>query len=334
MVLQGIKNWVKTRNFLNDYIKKYCYLKYAKKYLKKQFHVPKAIFLETTNFCNAKCRMCPHIKIKREKGYMDWDLFKKVIDEAKSFEGEGLNIYLHKDGEPLLDALLFKRIKYIKQQLSKSKVYFHSNAMLLDEEKAKQLLDSGIDGVSFSVDGASEEGYEKIRAGLKYDIVKNNLEHFFEMRRRHTDRIEVTMQMVVCAENKQDINKYRRLWLDKADIVYFKARHSFLDTGPSLKTNTLKNRQLAFCEQPYDDMFIYWNGDVGLCCWDYDNLANLGNIREGELLSVYNNDRFNMIRAAMNNMDCSLITPCNVCAAIYGSDRSRYFGWEKRFRRR
>ena len=83
---------------------------------------------------------------------------------------------MHKDGEPLLDKLLFKRIDYIKENLKNSEVGLNSNAMLMDEEKARKICESGLDTISFSVDGASKQTYEYIRVNLNYDVVKKNIE--------------------------------------------------------------------------------------------------------------------------------------------------------------
>jgi MoaA/NifB/PqqE/SkfB family radical SAM enzyme len=282
--------------------------------------IPKTIYIETTNLCNSKCLMCPHEKMKRSPGNMSWALFKKIIDECKTFEGAGLIIALHKDGEPLLDPLLFEKIKYIKEYLRNSTVMFNSNAMLLDKDKARRLLDSGLDRVTFSVDGASKETYEKIRVGLKYDVVKKNLDMFFELKKASTNKTRVTMQMVVCKDNKSEVEKYNKQWLGKADRIFFKSMHNFLDMGTSIKTKRSSKRQLHFCKQPFDLLMIYWNGDIGLCCWDYNNFYNLGNVKRDKIIDVYNNKKFKEVRTAMCNMNAKTLKPCDKCSQIYGED--------------
>lgn len=283
-------------------------------------YIPKTIYIEATNFCNAACQMCPHEKMRRGQGCMSWELFKKIVDECKVFEGEGLQIFLHKDGEPLLDPLFFEKAKYIKANLCKSVVSFNSNAMLLDEGKSKELLGSGIDHVIFSVDGASREIYERIRVGLKHDIVKKNLDRFFELKKNSSSKIKATMQMAVCEDNKSEIEKYKEHWAKKADEVVFRSMHNFLDMGTSFKTKRLSKKQLFFCAQPFLLLMIYWNGDVGLCCWDYDNFCNIGNINNDSILNIYNNEYFKTIRTAMCKMRTKAIIPCNRCSQIYGQD--------------
>lgn len=332
MILQRLKNWIKTSNAFHAIMKQYYCLKYVSKYKKRKIHIPTQIFIETTNFCNSNCKMCPHRKMKREKGYMSQGLFEKIINECKSFETKRLQFLLQNQGEPLLDTLLFRRIEYIKKNLFKSKIILNSNAMLLDENKAKQILDLGVDRVIFSVDGASQETYEEIREGLKYDVVKRNIEYFLKLKKDNAYRTKAIMQMVVCDRNKHEIDKYKELWLEKVDEIHFKPMHSFLDMETSIKTKFLRTKQLAFCESPYEVMIIYWNGDIGLCCWDYDNEAKIGNIENDSLINIYNNNKYQMIRALMNRMDCRTISPCNRCSLIYGKDTFRFFKWEGLFR--
>lgn len=279
---------------------------------------PKIIHIETTNFCNAECIMCPNKNIKRQRGYMPWVLFKKIVDECRQFHNNRLEFILQKDGEPFLDSMLFERIEYIKKELPRSIVGFNSNAMLLDEANSRRLLNSKIDSVTFCVDGASEKTYEKIRHGLRYSIVKSNLDRFFELKKNN--KIIVGMQMVVCRDNKHEIGEYERIWSKKADMVVFKSMHNFLDMGTSIRTNKNENKQLHFCVQPFLNFLVFWNGEVGLCCWDYDNMHNLGNIKADNIIELYNNEEFKKIRSAMCNKDCEEIIPCNRCSQIYGND--------------
>jgi len=316
MMIKRLKQVRGVRALIDLYKRKH----FASRMRGSRLFFPRTIYLETTNFCNAKCIMCPHEKMERKKGYMSWALFKKIIDECKSFEGEGLSFSLHKDGEPLLDPLFFKRIKYIRDKLTKSKVSFITNAVLLNEEKARLLLDSDVDSVTFSVDGASKKTYESIRKGLSYDLLKRNLDKFFKLKENASSKVNVTMQMVVSEENKHEIGGYNDLWKDKVDKVYFKSMHNFLVMATSMKTKALSKKQQRFCEFPFKFLVVYWNGDIGLCCWDYDNIVDLGSVECDKIEDVYNSNKFKLIRGAMCNMECGELVPCKICSQIYGND--------------
>lgn len=282
--------------------------------------IPSLIYIEITNYCNAKCIMCPHEKMKRERGHMPWYIFKKIVDECVQFEGSGLRFVLHKDGEPLMDPLLFKRIDYIKKTLKKSTVHFNTNASLLNDRNVSKILNSPLDSITFSVDGASKRTYERIRKGLKYEIVTSNIESFFEKRKSTSKRPHVIMQMVVDKNNMHETTKYKDLWGNKADEVLFKSMHNFLVQKTSIHGNRLSEKQLRRCKMPFREMLFYWNGEVGLCCWDYDHFVALGNIKNESLLKIYNSSKFAEIRKAMRRKDCNKIKPCNICSQIYGMD--------------
>jgi MoaA/NifB/PqqE/SkfB family radical SAM enzyme len=236
------------------------------------------------------------------------------------FEGSGINFFLHKDGEPLMDPLLFKRINYIKKIMKKSTVHFNTNASLLNDSNIKKILDSPLDSITFSVDGASITSFEHIRKGLDYKIVKRNIENFFEKKKSSGKKIDVIMQMVVDQSNIHEMSEYRKLWRDKADKIFFKTMHNFLVQKTSIHGSELSDKQLDRCKMPFVVMLFYWNGDAALCCWDYDHFVDLGNIKDDSLLKIYNSSKYQEIREAMRRKDCKKIKPCNICSQIYGRD--------------
>ena len=290
-------------------------------------YIPRELMIEVTNRCNANCVMCPHEKMKRPRGHMAWDIFTKIVDDASRFEGRGLWITLHKDGEPLLDPLLFDRIARVRERLPRSWIQFNSNAQLLTDDMAARLLQSPPDRVVFSVDGATRETYEDIRGGLNYDVVCRNIESFLDRRRAAGSPLKVTMQMVVNRENLPEVDAYRRRWGGKVDLIVLKPMHNFLVKGTSARGAGLETFQRARCLQPFSNMVIFWTGDLGLCCWDYDNLVGLGNVRDAHLLDLYNGPKFMAVRRAMIRKNCSGVEPCSACSRIYGRDDPMACEW-------
>ena len=77
------------------------------------------IDIELTNICNLKCNFCSHEKITREKGFMPFALFKKIVDEANSWASLiDLDFY----GEILLHPEFDRLIKYAKSKGLKTAV--------------------------------------------------------------------------------------------------------------------------------------------------------------------------------------------------------------------
>ena len=136
---------------------------------------PHLIWIEPTSTCNLNCIMCDRKAVSQRKvGFMDFELFTKIVDEAASLGV--LQIEMGLGGEPLLHPRLTNMIEYAKNK--GLMVGFNTNANLLDEQKSRALLNSKLDSIIFSVDGASKETYEKIRLKGDYDIVTKNIKTF------------------------------------------------------------------------------------------------------------------------------------------------------------
>jgi len=137
-------------------------------YLMARNVLPEMLVLETTNRCNAHCRMCPHPRMQRAQGVMGEALFKKIIDECAVL---GIRrVQLNATGDPLLDPEFSRRISYAKQQ-GIGEVSFFTNALLLTPERTAEILAAGPDMVFLSLDGYEAAAYESVR-GLPFEKVK------------------------------------------------------------------------------------------------------------------------------------------------------------------
>ena len=79
----------------------------------KFFEFPFVVDIELTNFCNLKCIMCNQVYMKREKGFMEEELFKKIVDEC--IENKA-GIRLIGLGEPFLHKKIIDFVKYVKNK--------------------------------------------------------------------------------------------------------------------------------------------------------------------------------------------------------------------------
>src|SRR4030042_6815082 len=73
-------------------------------------YLPIRLWIEPTSFCNLKCVMCPNKDLdKKDKGYMTFGLFRKIVDEAKDFIHEA---NLTHRGESLLHPEFIEMVRY------------------------------------------------------------------------------------------------------------------------------------------------------------------------------------------------------------------------------
>src|SRR5437773_1331748 len=121
---------------------------------------PAHMKIELTNFCNLACPMCPHEGMRREVGYMKPELFRRIIDLATP---ELEFAYLHHLGESLFHGRIGELIRHGRSR--GVAMGLSTNATYLDHRKARVLLESGLDFLVISMDGASPDTYARIRVG-------------------------------------------------------------------------------------------------------------------------------------------------------------------------
>lgn len=127
--------------------------------------LPSRLYIETTAACNISCfgACCaPETGITRTRqaGMLDFDLFTRIVDEA----GPSLvRIDFFNYGEAFLHKRAVEMCEYIKTSFPHIYLYTSTNGLALTEEKARRLVHSGIDEVTFSIDGASQETYARYR---------------------------------------------------------------------------------------------------------------------------------------------------------------------------
>jgi hypothetical protein len=127
--------------------------------------LPGRLYVECTAACNLSCyQACcaPETGITRTRqaGMLDFDLFRRVIDEAGPSLGR---IDFFNYGEAFLHKRAVEMCEYIKTHFPHIYLYTSTNGLALSADQARRLVHSGIDEVTFSIDGASQDTYVKYR---------------------------------------------------------------------------------------------------------------------------------------------------------------------------
>ena len=147
---------------------------------------PRRMFIECTAACNISCfQACcaPETGITktRQAGMLDVDLFKKVIDEAAPSLAR---IDFFNYGEAFLHKRAVEMCEYIKTNFPHIYIYTSTNGLALTEEQARRLVHSGIDEVTFSIDGATQDSYVKYRQRGRFDVAIRTLRTMAEEKKR------------------------------------------------------------------------------------------------------------------------------------------------------
>jgi len=272
--------------FLNAY-------RIASGYLKRKAIVqglPREITIELTNHCNLRCIMCPRSKMTREKGFMDFTLFKKIIDEVKDY-AEVIDLDMF--GESTMHPKVFEMVVYCRS--NGLKTVLHSNLSYKNGKFSQKLADCGLDMLIVSVDGATKQSYESVRVGAEFENVIKNIEVLGKKKKKNPF---IVVQMIYMEQNKHEVKRFFDFWrYRKTDSVRIRPYEN-LDQGKTgLNALTLKNRLRSKpCFGIWYKMNVAWNGDVLLCCNDYDGISVLGNSESATLREIWNNDTYALLR--------------------------------------
>jgi hypothetical protein len=147
--------------------------------------LPSRLYIECTAACNISCEQAccaPETGITRTRhaGMLDFDLFTRVVDEA----GPSLvRIDFFNYGEAFLHKRAVEMCEYIKSRFPHIYLYTSTNGLAFSEEQVRRLIRSGIDEVTFSIDGATPDSYVKYRRRGDFDKAIRNLRYAVDEKR-------------------------------------------------------------------------------------------------------------------------------------------------------
>jgi len=276
---------------------------------------PIHIDFETTNFCNLKCIMCPQSieGAVKDKGYMDFALFKKIIDEGSK---EGLkSIKMNIRGEPLLHPDLAKMVAYAKQK-GVLEVMLNTNGQLLDSAMAGVLVDAGLDYIIFSIDGATKETYETIRKGADFKRLLDNVNYLLEYRKaRNLKKPIIRIQFIKMKENIAEVSAFYEIWKNKADIMAANDYSNRTDcSGRSTRDKSAVGR--ANCPHPWRRLSVSWNGKAMICCSDWQMKNVVGDCNEQSVKAIWKSSGFDDIRRLLLKKELEKIPGCRDCFCL------------------
>lgn len=160
---------------------------------------PQIAQIEVTNRCNFNCAMCQRFPLKVPIKDMDLGLYKKIIHRLT-----GVNeVILTGWGEPLLHPKIIEMVKYAKQK--DKKVGFTSNGSLLTTKVARELLNAGIDTISFSIDDVKAPNTGSLVHPVTTQI--NNIEDFMKLREKSKNKPTIILQSTLHKGREEKITE-------------------------------------------------------------------------------------------------------------------------------
>ena len=264
----------------------------VKSYLVRYREFPSVIVIEPTTYCNLRCIICPYPTLKRKKGEMEFSTFKKIADEIAK-ENPSADLWFAFMGEPLsMGNKLTEMISYAKSVGIKN-IHLNTNAMFMDKEMSRKIIDSGVSEVIVSLDGITKKTYESIRVGGNFETVMENLEYLLKLKNElNSESPEVFCQFIVMDENENEVEEFKKHWLNLGACVKIRAK---LGWGAAIETDIfgLKEEERFPCPWTNRGMTILWDGRYAQCDADYEGKFCPSDINSQTIKEVWNGEFFN-----------------------------------------
>src|SRR5450755_3635096 len=165
--------------------------------------LPVEYIIETTAKCNLYCPMCPRETHRQPKEDMTDDIFTRLVEESASTAEHMMLIGL---GEPFMDAKIFERIEFCERH--NISTLLSTNGTFLDEKTAARLLESPLEHITLSFDGATKESFEYYRKGARFEKVRNNFVRLARMKAERGAKLHIVVQMVLMSRNANEVEAF------------------------------------------------------------------------------------------------------------------------------
>lgn len=268
--------------------------------------MPPAVSAELTNHCNLKCPECPSGSgtMTREKGFMNIDLFRRVIAELNPWLFY-LNLWFQ--GEPMLHPDFFS---FLEVTGSFRKVV-STNGHFLSEERAGRLVRSDLAKLIISLDGMDQETYAAYRREGDLERVIEGIRNVAQARKKHNSPLKIEIQFLVNRINEHQIPAVRNFAREvKASLrlksmqVLSKDRYRqwlpeesrfrrYEESGGAWKIRSSLPRR---CARIWLNPVITWDGKVVPCCFDKNAEHIMGDLKEHSFSEIWNSQEFSDFR--------------------------------------
>ncbi|HKZ85960.1 MAG TPA: radical SAM protein [Anaerolineae bacterium] len=137
------------------------------------------VYVEPTSLCNIACRTCIRNVWDEPMGMMSAATFERIVEDLSALTPAS-TVFFGGLGEPLFHPRIVEMVTRVKAIGAPAELI--TNGTLLDEERARQLIESGLDVLWVSIDGATPESYGDVRLGAALPEVLDNLARFRQLR--------------------------------------------------------------------------------------------------------------------------------------------------------
>ncbi len=253
--------------------------------------LPNSLNIELNNTCNHKCIFCGYHgkygKVSLTPSVLEIEFVKRVLDESSRLGIGSKEVGFYLSGEAFLYNDLAEVISYASAKGFKY-IFITTNGALAIPEKMKQVVDSGLSSIRFSINGSDRETYKEMHCKDDFDNVVRNLQWLSEYREKNHIDIGISISCVLTKKTK-DIEKRMRDCFERYvdDMIFLPVqvdelrKSDYIDKEIRLVDDTRATINKDYvCPIVFNTMYISSDGNVVPCCKAPGTGVSFANLKE------------------------------------------------------
>lgn len=281
--------------------------------------------------CNFKCNFCLHSIPPSQRGYvadktmMNFELYKKTIDDLLQFPQKIKMLRFAATGEPLLHPQISEMIEYANKKNVANSIEIVTNASLLNKELSDKLISSKLDWLRISIEGLSSKKYKDIcNTDIDFEMLVENIKYFYENKKN----TKVYIKIIDCALEEGEEEKFYKMFSDICDRIAIehlcpvvnKIDYSKLSNKDlNLTQNGNIITEIKVCPQPFFMLQVNPEGNIVPCCSMLTPII-LGNCEKNSIKDIWNGENYKKFQILQLNKQKEKNKVCKDCQSYkYGT---------------
>jgi radical SAM protein with 4Fe4S-binding SPASM domain len=196
--------------------------------------------------------------------------------------------------------------------------YIDNFRLLIQEHLKKISRDDKIEYqiiIRIMVTGKAMEGATKVlESSTDIQESYNEWSNFVETTEKELGLKPFTRQKIDSTKTFSILSEYEEMSynLQKGIKIQFWRAFTFANSRVRDEYKLLPQEKTQYCPHPFTDFGVLWNGDVSLCCLDYDGTLKVGNVKNHSVEDVLKSIDSKKLRASMYGLE-KLHPTCQKC---------------------
>jgi radical SAM protein with 4Fe4S-binding SPASM domain len=285
-------DYKRAKGHMFSYLKNRFYWHYIPKF-HSVLSFPDHVDLEIASTCNLKCSMCYTItdefKNRVQRMFMDFDLFKKLVDECAKNGVYSIRLSLR--GEAFIHKDVVEMIKYAKQ-VGIKEISSLTNLYGLKPEIFEAAMKAGLSWLTISFDGLGKM-YESIRRPARFEEMYDRVKEFKRIKDKHNSIKPVIKIQTLWPAIKDDPVAYYNAFDPYVDNI---ASNPLIDYLHNDSEDEIEYVDNFTCPVLFQRLVVGSDGKVLLCSNDEMGKYIIGDANNETLKHIWHGEKISQAR--------------------------------------